>query len=86
MFMSVETKAIAVELWKRGRWIVAMGAVTAALSVLYLALTGELYFHMVLATLGGAFLTVALGSGLMAATFFSDKSGLDAKVTDATRS
>ena len=62
-----------------------MGAVLAVLSVVYLAITGELFFHMVVATLGGVFLTVVLGSGLMAASFFSDKSGHDAKVTDATR-
>lgn len=83
--MTRETKAVLLELWRRGRWIVAMGAVLAVLSVVYLAITGELFFHMVVATLGGVFLTVVLGSGLMAASFFSDKSGHDAKVTDATR-
>ncbi len=83
--MTIETKALLRELWQRGRWIVAMGVVLAGLSVLYLALTGELFFHMVVATLGGVFLTVVLGSGLMAASFFSNKSGHDAIVTDATR-
>jgi len=83
--MTQETKAVLVELWRRGRWIVAFGVALAALSVLYLGLTGELYFHMVVATVGGVFLTVLVGCGLMAASFFSDNSGLDERVTDATR-
>lgn len=84
--MSKETKAILAELWQRGRWIVAFGIVLAGLSVLYLALTGELYLHMVVATVGGVFLTVVVGCGLMAASFFSDNSGHDVRVTDATKS
>lgn len=67
-------------------WIVLFGVVLAIAAILYLALTGELFLHMVVATLGGVFLTVLLGCGLMAATFFSDKSGHDRTVTDATRS
>lgn len=84
--MSKETKAALVEIWRRGRWIVAFGAVLAGLSILYLAMTGDLYLHMVIATLGGVFATVVVGCGLMAATFFSDNSGHDRRVTDATRS
>ena len=53
-------------------------------AIVYLALSGDLHLHMVIATLGGVFFSVVLGCGLMAATFFSDKSGHDENVTDAT--
>lgn len=51
----------------------------------YLGATGELYLHMVVAVIGGVFISVLLGCGLFAAAFFSDKSGHDRNVTDATR-
>ena len=66
-------------------WIIGIGVVMAAGAIVYLALSGELYLHMVIATLGGVFFSVVLGCGLMAAAFFSDKSGHDDNVTDATR-
>ena len=67
-------------------WIVAIGVAMAAGAILYLALTGELYLHLVVATLGGVFFSVLLGCGLFALSFFSDKSGHDQSVNDATRS
>ena len=67
-------------------WIVAIGVLMAAGAILYLALTGELYLHLVVATLGGVFFSVLLGCGLFALSFFSDKSGHDQSVNDATRS
>jgi hypothetical protein len=66
-------------------WIVGIGLVMAAGAIAYLALTGELYLHLVVATLGGVFLSVLLGCGLFALSFFSDKSGHDQSVNDATR-
>ena len=66
-------------------WIVGIGVAMAAGAMLYLYLTGEMYLHMVVATLIGVFLSVVLGCGLMAASFFSDKSGHDRSVMDATR-
>ena len=66
-------------------WIVAIGVVMAAGAILYLALTGELYLHLVVATLGGVFFSVLLGCGLFALSFFSDKSGHDQSIDDATR-
>ena len=66
------------------RWIVAIGVLMAAAAIVYLGVTGELYLHMVVATIGGVFMSVVLGCGLMAASFFSDKSGHDQSVTDAT--
>lgn len=65
-------------------WIVGIGVVMAAGAIVYLALNGDLHLHMVIATLGGVFFSVVLGCGLMAAAFFSDKSGHDQDVTDAT--
>jgi len=67
------------------KWIVGIGLVMAAGAIAYLALTGELYLHLVVATLGGVFLSVLLGCGLFALSFFSDKSGHDQSVTDATK-
>ena len=66
------------------KWIVGVGVVMAAGAIVYLALSGDLHLHMVIATLGGVFFSVVLGCGLMAAAFFSDKSGHDQNVTDAT--
>ena len=67
------------------KWIVGIGLVMAAGAIAYLALTGELYFHLVVATLGGVFFSVLLGCGLFALSFFSDKSGHDQSINDATR-
>ena len=73
------------EFWRMARWIVGIGVLMAAGAIIYLGLTGELYLHLVIATLGGVFFSVVLGCGLMAASFFSDKSGHDQVVTDATK-
>ena len=68
------------------KWIVAIGVVATVLALVYLAATGDLYLHMVIAVIGGVFLSVLLGCGLFAASFYSDKSGHDQTVTDATSS
>jgi uncharacterized membrane protein YgdD (TMEM256/DUF423 family) len=67
------------------KWILGIGVVMAIGAIVYLALTGELYLHLVVATLGGVFFSVLLGCGLFALSFFSDKSGHDRSVDDATR-
>ena len=67
------------------KWIVAIGVVMTGAAIAYLAVTGELHLHMVIATIGGVFFSVLLGCGLFAASFFSDKSGHDQSVSDATR-
>jgi hypothetical protein len=72
------------EFFRMVRWIVAIAVIFTAGAILYLGLTGELYLHLVVATIGGVFFSVLLGCGLMAASFFSDKSGHDQSVTDAT--
>jgi hypothetical protein len=65
-------------------WIVGIGVLMAVGAIIYLALSGDLHLHMVIATLAGVFFSVVLGCGLMAAAFFSDKSGHDLSVTEAT--
>lgn len=68
------------------KWILLAAFLMAGGAILYLALTGELYLHLVIATLAGVFFSVLLGCGLFAAAFFSDKSGHDQAINDATRS
>ncbi len=65
-------------------WILAVAVVTVAGALTYLALTGDLGANLVIATIIGVFFSVLLGCGLFAAAFFSDKSGHDQSVNDAT--
>lgn len=65
-------------------WAMAVAVLTVVLVLTYLALTGPLYLHMVIATILGVFVTVLLGAGLMSISFFSDKSGHDQSINDAT--
>ena len=83
--MQHDRKKAEAEFWRLVRWIAVIGVLMAGGAILYLGLTGELYFHLVVATLLGVFLSVVLGCGLFAASFFSDKSGHDQVVTDATK-
>ena len=66
-------------------WIMLAGVVMVVGALWYLSLYGELRLHMVIATILGVFFSVALGCGLFAAAFYSEKSGHDRNVTDATR-
>jgi hypothetical protein len=66
-------------------WILAAAVIMVVGALTYLALTSDLTTSMVLATIGGVFVSVVLGCGLFAAAFFSDKSGIDQDVTDATK-
>lgn len=66
-------------------WIALAGVVLVIGALWYLSLYGPLRLHMVVATVAGIFVSVLLGCGLFAAAFFSDKSGHDRDVTDATR-
>lgn len=67
-------------------WISIAGVLMVAGSLWYLSLFGPLYLSMVLATVGGVFVSTLLGCGLFAAAFFSDKSGHDSNVSKATPS
>lgn len=66
-------------------WIALAGVLMVAGALWYLSLYDALYPSAILATVGGVFLSTLLGCGLFAAAFFSDKSGHDQSVTDATR-
>ena len=66
-------------------WISLAGVLMVAGALWYLSLYEPLRLHMVVATVLGVFFSVLLGAGLFAAAFFSDKSGHDQNVTDATR-
>ena len=82
--MQNDRKKAEAEFWRMAKWIAVIGAVMAAGAIIYLAVTGELYFHLVIATILGVFFSVLLGCGLFALSFFSDKSGHDQSVSDAT--
>ena len=82
--MTSERKRAEAEFWRMARWIAAIGVLMAAGAIAYLAATGELTFHLVVATVLGVFFSVLLGCGLFALSFFSDKSGHDQSVRDAT--
>lgn len=73
------------DFWRMARWIVVAGILMTVGALVYLVLSGNVFLHMVVATVGGVFVSVALGCGLMAAAFFSEKSGHDQNVTDATK-
>jgi hypothetical protein len=66
-------------------WISVAGVVVTILALWYLSLYGTLRLHMVIATIAGVFFSMLLGCGLFAAAFYSEKSGHDQSVTDATR-
>ena len=63
--------------------VIAVLMVIAAL--FWLHSQGTLTVHMVIASILGVFFSVVLGTGLFALAFFSDKSGHDTNVTNASR-
>ena len=67
------------------KWIVLAAVLMVVGALLYLHASGDLSVHVVVATVLGVFFSVLLGCGLFAAAFFSDKSGLDQDIADATR-
>lgn len=66
-------------------WIALAGVLMVVGALWYISLYEPLRLHMVIATILGVFFSVLLGSGLFAAAFYSDKSGHDRSVSDATR-
>lgn len=66
-------------------WIAGIAVLMVIGALYYLSLYDALYPSAVLAAIGGVFISTLLGCGLFAAAFFSDKSGHDRNVTDATR-
>ena len=66
-------------------WIALAGVLMVIGALWYISLYEPLRPAIVIATVGGVFFSVLLGCGLFAAAFYSDKSGHDQDVTDATR-
>lgn len=67
------------------KWIVLAAILMVVGGLYYSSLVTELTTHLVIAVILGTFFSVVLGTGLFALAFFSDKSGHDDNVTDATR-
>jgi hypothetical protein len=76
----------AAEFRRMVKWIAVVAAMMVIGALVYLDAMGDLSLHVVIATVLGVFLSVLLGSGLFALAFFSDKSGHDDTVKNATRS
>jgi hypothetical protein len=79
-------QAAMAEFRKIMKWILGIAVAMVIGALVYLKATGDLGLHMVIATIGGVFFSVLLGCGLFAAAFFSDKSGHDQSISDATKS
>ena len=67
------------------KWILVAAVLMVVAALVYLNATGDLTLHTVIATVLGVFFSVLLGCGLFAAAFFSNKSGHDQGIADATR-
>jgi len=68
------------------KWIAVIAVLMVAGALVYLYETSSLDTATVIATTFGVFFATLLGCGLFAAAFFSDKSGHDREVDDASRS
>lgn len=66
--------------------IIAIAVLMVAAALTYLYVYSTLDTNTVIATTLGVFFATALGCGLFAAAFFSDKSGHDDAVNDASKS
>ncbi len=67
------------------KWIVLAAVLVVIAALVFLGSVGTLTAHTVVATILGVFFSVTLGCGLFALAFFSDKSGHDSSVSNATR-
>jgi len=83
--MTSNRQQAAAEFRRIMKWIIGIAVVMVAGALAYLAATGDLTLNLVVATILGVFFSVLLGCGLFAAAFFSDKSGHDQSISDATR-
>lgn len=82
--MSDDRQSARADFRRMMKWILIAAVAMVAAALLYLSATGDLSRDMVIATILGVFFSVLLGSGLMAASYFSDKSGHDRDVRNAT--
>lgn len=85
MNMQDERQSAHADFRRMMKWAVVAAVLMVAAALLYLTATGDLTPDMIIATVLGVFLSVLLGAGLMAASYFSAKSGHDREVNDATR-
>jgi len=67
-------------------WIAAIAVLMVIGALTYLYVYSTLDTNTVVAVTLGVFFSTLLGCGLFAAAFFSDKSGHDQNVTDASKS
>ena len=67
-------------------WIAVIAVLMVVGALTYLYLYSTLDTNTVIAVTLGVFFSTLLGCGLFAAAFFSDKSGHDQNVTDASKS
>jgi hypothetical protein len=81
--MAADPNAVA-EFRRMLKWIAVVAVLMVAGALAFLAKMGSLTIHMVIATVAGTFVSVMMGCGLFALAFFSDKSGHDQTVSDAT--
>jgi uncharacterized membrane protein YjjP (DUF1212 family) len=85
MTMQDERQRARADFRRMMKWAVVVAIAMVAAALLYLAATGDLTADMIIATVLGVFFSVLLGVGLMAASYFSAKSGHDRDVNDAAR-
>jgi lipopolysaccharide export LptBFGC system permease protein LptF len=83
--MQDERQRARAEFRRMMKWATVAAAAMVAAAMIYLAATGDLTPDMIIATVLGVFFSVLLGAGLMAASYFSAKSGHDREVSDAAR-
>ena len=83
--MSSDRQSATADFQRMIKWIVVIALVMVGLALTYLHFSTGLTVNLVLATILGVFFSVLLGCGLFAASFFSDKSGHDQSISDATR-
>ena len=83
--MSPDRQQAVAEFRRIMKWIVLVAVLMVIGALSYIAATGELSLNLVIATCLGVFFSVLLGCGLFAAAFFSDKSGHDQRISDATK-
>jgi hypothetical protein len=84
--MSSDRQVALAEFKRIMKWIAIIAVLMVAGALTYLYFTSSLDANTVIATMLGVFFSVLLGCGLFAAAFFSNKSGYDQNVTDATKS
>jgi uncharacterized membrane protein YbhN (UPF0104 family) len=84
--MTPQRQAAVAEFKRVMKWIAVIAVLMVVAALTYLYMFSTLDTTTVIATTLGVFLSVLLGCGLFAAAFFSNNSGIDQSVTDATKS